>query len=147
MADEADRPHGDRDDLHRARDAFERGAWREAYDALSRADEATPLDAADLWLLGIAAYLLGRGDDFLAALERAHHLHVEVSSSRALTSTSWPGTLTPATGSRRARPKSRALPRELFICDWADRCISLYLRDLSIWSMSLRRSMLLLNEH
>ena len=51
-----------RDDLDEGRRAYARRAWRDAHDAFSRADEATPLDADDLELLGTAAYMLGRDD-------------------------------------------------------------------------------------
>jgi DNA-binding CsgD family transcriptional regulator len=44
---------------------------------LRAADEASPLAAEDLWRLGLASYLTGRDDAFVAALERAHHAQVE----------------------------------------------------------------------
>ena len=53
------------------------GAWVEAFDALRRADEAAPLEPADLELLAQAAYMLGRDDDYLRALERAHYGHLD----------------------------------------------------------------------
>jgi DNA-binding CsgD family transcriptional regulator len=51
--------------------------WRDAYESLSAADRAAPLDADGLERLGTAAYMLGRDDDYVRALERAHvaHLH------------------------------------------------------------------------
>lgn len=52
-------------------------AWTDAYEALSRADRQEPLDGPDLWLLATAAYLLGREDEFVAVLERAHRWFVE----------------------------------------------------------------------
>ena len=65
------------EDLERGRDAYARRAWREAYDCLSSADEATSLRAADLELLATSAYMLGRDDEYLSLLERAHHAHLE----------------------------------------------------------------------
>lgn len=62
--------------LDRARDCYERRAWAEAYQALSRADRETPLGAEDLELLAMVACLLGRDDEYLRTLERAHNAHV-----------------------------------------------------------------------
>jgi DNA-binding CsgD family transcriptional regulator/tetratricopeptide (TPR) repeat protein len=60
----------------RGRAAYERRAWSSAYESLSIADEGGALAAEDLELLAVAAYMLGRVDEFLAALERAHHAHL-----------------------------------------------------------------------
>jgi len=62
--------------LDRARNCYEQYAWAEAYKALSRADQATPLGAEDLELLAMAAYMVGRDDEYLGTLERAHNAHV-----------------------------------------------------------------------
>ena len=62
--------------LDRARNCYEQYAWAEAYQALSRADQATPLGAEDLELLAMAAYMVGRDDEYLGTLERAHNAHV-----------------------------------------------------------------------
>jgi ATP/maltotriose-dependent transcriptional regulator MalT len=64
-------------ELERGRTSFERRAWLDAYTALSEADRAEPLGAADLDLLATSASLLGRMDDYLSVLERAHHAHLE----------------------------------------------------------------------
>jgi DNA-binding NarL/FixJ family response regulator len=69
-------------ELTRGRDALERRAWREAYEALSRADEADVLGADELELLATAAYMLGRDEEYLAALQRAHHAHLEAGDIR-----------------------------------------------------------------
>jgi DNA-binding NarL/FixJ family response regulator len=53
-----------------------RGAWQAAYDSLSSADRAIPLGAEDLELLATSAYMLGRDDDYLTALERAYRAHL-----------------------------------------------------------------------
>ena len=63
--------------LDRARNCYERRAWAEAYQALSRADRETPLGAEDLELLAMVAYLLGRDDEYLRTLERAHNAHAD----------------------------------------------------------------------
>jgi DNA-binding NarL/FixJ family response regulator len=61
----------------RGRAAYAKGAWSEAFESLSSADRAVPLDAGDLELLARAAYMLGRDDDYVGGLERAHHAHLE----------------------------------------------------------------------
>lgn len=52
---------------------FERQAWREAYELLSAADRASPLEPADLERLATAAYLIGRELDSADIWVRAHH--------------------------------------------------------------------------
>jgi DNA-binding NarL/FixJ family response regulator len=64
-------------ELERGRESYARSAWRDAHEALTRADRASPLGANDLRLLATAAYMLGRDDDYLAAMERAHHEYLE----------------------------------------------------------------------
>jgi DNA-binding CsgD family transcriptional regulator len=56
--------------LARARDAYERREWATAYETL--ADHDAPLDPEDLARLATAAYLLGRHQDCLSAMQRAH---------------------------------------------------------------------------
>jgi DNA-binding NarL/FixJ family response regulator len=63
------------DDLERARRAYAASAWMDAFESLSGADRAAALSAGDLELLARAAYMVGRDDDYLAALERAHDLY------------------------------------------------------------------------
>ena len=64
-------------ELERGRTSFERRAWLDAYTALSAADRADPLAATDLDLLATAASLIGRMDEYLAVLERAHLAHID----------------------------------------------------------------------
>jgi DNA-binding CsgD family transcriptional regulator len=59
------------------RDAYARRAWNDAYDMLSGADAAAPLDPADLELLAVAAFMLGRDYEYVSILERAHHAYLE----------------------------------------------------------------------
>ncbi|MFW6206189.1 MAG: helix-turn-helix transcriptional regulator, partial [Gemmatimonadota bacterium] len=66
-------------DLTRGRAAYDRREWQTAYEALSAADEAAPLGAADLWLLASAAFLAGHEAAFVAALERVHGAHLDAS--------------------------------------------------------------------
>jgi hypothetical protein len=63
--------------LDRGRELAATGACGDAYDALTRAERAAPLDAADLEAVATAAYMLGRGDEFLGRLEQAHRRHLE----------------------------------------------------------------------
>src|SRR5262245_52176002 len=64
-------------ELERGRDSYGGGAWRTAYESLSAADNAMVLDSEDLELLARAAYMLGRDDDYVAGLERAHRAHLD----------------------------------------------------------------------
>jgi len=64
-------------ELERGHEAFEKRAWLDAYTALSSADGAAPLSAGDLELLATAASLVGRMDEYLAVLERAHLAHID----------------------------------------------------------------------
>ena len=66
-----------KDALERGRNAHAARAWGLAYDALSQADREAPLDAPDIELLATAAYMLGRDDEWMAGLERAHQRYVE----------------------------------------------------------------------
>ncbi len=64
-------------ELERGRQFYARADWRDAYDALSVADQSTRLGPADLELLARAAYMLGRDDDYVSALERAFRAHLD----------------------------------------------------------------------
>src|SRR5919197_2536772 len=63
--------------LERGRDSYATWAWLDAYTSLLDADRSAPLAAADLELLATSAYMLGRDDDVLRALERAHQAYLE----------------------------------------------------------------------
>ena len=65
------------DDLERGREQSAAGSWANAHTALSRADGAAPLSGDDLELLARSAYMLGRDDEYRAALERAYRAHLE----------------------------------------------------------------------
>jgi DNA-binding CsgD family transcriptional regulator len=58
--------------IDRARAAFDRHAWTEAYETYLAADGETPLSAADLEHAGLAAHLLGSDDDATMLWSRAH---------------------------------------------------------------------------
>jgi DNA-binding CsgD family transcriptional regulator len=79
--------------LERGRRSYEERAWLDAYESLSRADQSSPLGAADLELLATSAYMLGRDDEWMSFLERAHHLYVEAGEARrAASCAGWIGT-------------------------------------------------------
>lgn len=70
------------DRLQEGRTSYARRMWLDAFKAYSRADEAAPLEADDLWSLAMSAYLIGRDHDFARTMGRAHHAHLE--ADRAL---------------------------------------------------------------
>src|SRR5204863_2612481 len=93
-------------EVERGRDACARRAWIEAYTSLGDADRKVPLGAADLELLATSAYMIGRDEDVLRALERAHHAYLEGGEMlRAVRCAFWlginlvmQGQMSPATG-------------------------------------------------
>jgi hypothetical protein len=79
------------DELERGRESYVRREWMDAYEALSRADQAAPLGAEDLELLATSAYMLGRDDD-MSGMERAHHVYLDAGEGlRAARCAFWVG--------------------------------------------------------
>jgi ATP/maltotriose-dependent transcriptional regulator MalT len=70
------------DDLNKAREAYEHGAWAAAYDGLMAAG-TDALDADDFARLATAAYLRGKHSDCLEAMQRAFHAHLEAGNAAA----------------------------------------------------------------
>ena len=64
------------DDLLRARAAYDRRDWLAAYGGLSETGD-DELTAEDFVRLATAAYLVGRRNDCVQALQRAYQLHVD----------------------------------------------------------------------
>jgi DNA-binding NarL/FixJ family response regulator len=64
------------DDLNQAREAYERQEWVAAYQALSDLD-APQMRADDFSALATTAYLLGRRNDCVQALQRAFQAHLD----------------------------------------------------------------------
>jgi DNA-binding NarL/FixJ family response regulator len=64
-------------DVERGRKCYAERAWADAYDALSRADRAAPLEADDLERLAWAAGYTARDDELLGHLERLHQLRLD----------------------------------------------------------------------
>jgi DNA-binding NarL/FixJ family response regulator len=72
----------DVDELVRAREAFDRRDWVAAYEGLSAAGSEALL-AADFADLATAAYLVGRHNDCIQALQRAHLAHLDAGDQHA----------------------------------------------------------------
>lgn len=63
--------------------------WEDAVRLLSQCDADDRLDGDDLERLGRAAYMLGRDDDYVAALERAHRAHLAAGRVPAAVRCTW----------------------------------------------------------
>ncbi len=61
----------------RGRASYANHAWRDAYESLSRADDASRLEPEDLELLATSAYMQGLEDEYVRALERAHYAYLD----------------------------------------------------------------------
>lgn len=72
-------------ELERGRALTARGAWLDAHAALSSADLAGQLATADLERLATAAYMLGRLEEYVATLERAHREYLAAAAPRPAT--------------------------------------------------------------
>ena len=72
------------DALERGRASYAARSWGDAYSALGQAEAERLLDPPDLELLATAAYMLGRDDEWMAVLERAHRRYADAGNrSRA----------------------------------------------------------------
>ena len=65
------------EELERARELYAQRAWEAAYDSLVRIERSAPLAPEDLELFATVAYMLGRDDEQLTALERAHQGYLD----------------------------------------------------------------------
>lgn len=63
--------------LEQGREAIRRRSWEQAYAHLAAADASDHLGPEDLEALGEAAWVIGRYEDALRAVERAHTGHLE----------------------------------------------------------------------
>jgi hypothetical protein len=63
-------------EIDRGREAYAAETWLAAYECLSAADKSDLLEAGDVELLATCAYMLGRDDDYLGLLERAHRGYI-----------------------------------------------------------------------
>lgn len=69
--------------VRRGRECYERREWNDAFEALSLADRASPLDADDLQRLAWSAGLTARDDELLATQERVYHAHLNANQTLA----------------------------------------------------------------
>ena len=82
----------DAEELERGRECYAKGAWTDAYESFVRADRVAPLGPEDLELLARSAYMLGRDDDYVSGLERAHQAHLNAGATLpAVRSAFWIG--------------------------------------------------------
>ncbi len=80
------------DTLERGRASYAKHAWVDAHELLSRADEANPLGPDDLERLATSAYMLGRDEEYVRGLERAHYSYLDAGEiPRAAGCTWWIG--------------------------------------------------------
>ena len=70
-------------DLELGRKLYLEQAWVSAFDSLASADRKEPLGAEDLEMLARSAYMLGRDDDYVGGLERAHQAYLDEATCRA----------------------------------------------------------------
>ena len=77
------------DVLERGRASHARYAWLDTYEWLSRADESDALQPEDLVLLAESAWMLGRDDDYIRYVERAHHAHLDAAEVSSAARCAW----------------------------------------------------------
>lgn len=76
-------------EVEQGREAYAQRRWADAHRLLTTADDAGELRADDLELVGRAGYMLGRDDDYVRALERAHTAHVRSGNALAAIRCAW----------------------------------------------------------
>jgi DNA-binding CsgD family transcriptional regulator len=64
-------------DLELGRKSYLEQAWLNAFDSLANADRQAALRAEDLEKLARSAYMLGRDDDYVSVLQRAHQAYLD----------------------------------------------------------------------
>ncbi|HEX4719912.1 MAG TPA: LuxR C-terminal-related transcriptional regulator [Thermoleophilaceae bacterium] len=79
-------------ELERGREAYATRAWLDAYESLTAAEGRGALDAPDARLVSIAALMLGRDDESVVWLERAHQRYLDGGETlRAINCAAWVG--------------------------------------------------------
>ena len=71
------------EELERGRESYASGSGSTPSSRCRRADQAQPLSAEDLELLARSAYMLGRDDEYVSALERAHRAALDAGDGAA----------------------------------------------------------------
>jgi hypothetical protein len=59
------------------RESYVSGSWRAAFDSLSSTDQLEPLGTGDLERVARSAYMLGRDEEYVDTLARAHQAYLE----------------------------------------------------------------------
>ena len=79
-------------ELAEGRRCCEKKAWADAFESLTLADGQAPLAVEDLERLAMSAYLIGRDDDYLKTLDRAHGAYLDAGETiRAARCAFWLG--------------------------------------------------------
>jgi len=80
------------DELERGRALSARGAWLDAHAALTSADRSSALHGADVERLATSAYMLGRLEEYVDAMARAHQFYLDAGAApRAARCAFWAG--------------------------------------------------------
>ncbi|WP_331732496.1 LuxR C-terminal-related transcriptional regulator (plasmid) [Streptomyces avidinii] len=78
--------------LARGRTCYADEAWADAFESLSAAESSTPLGPDDVERIARSAYMLGRDEEYVAGLERAHAMWLEADNvPRAVRCAFWIG--------------------------------------------------------
>ena len=99
-------------EIERGRNAYCSRAWSDAYEAFSHADRMAGLQADDLSALATSAYMLGRDEDYVRALERAYRLYRDADEP------SRPSAARSGSGSRGCCEERRGAPED----GWVAHC-------------------------
>jgi DNA-binding CsgD family transcriptional regulator len=75
--------------LANGRAAYARAEWHDAYALLTQVDGVDALGPEDLELLARSAYMLGRDDEYVSALERAHRAYLGAGRVPAAVRCTW----------------------------------------------------------
>src|SRR6187402_915325 len=87
----AEHPESTASELEAARAAFQRRAWRDAFEAFTRLDARQPLSLQDQWQLSSSASLCGDEASGFAVLERIYHEQVAGAPAAAARAAFWLG--------------------------------------------------------
>jgi hypothetical protein len=75
--------------LEQGRGAYASRDWRDAFDALGRANREQQLAADDLELLARSAYMIGLDDEYRGALEQAYHAYRDAADALRAARCAW----------------------------------------------------------
>jgi DNA-binding CsgD family transcriptional regulator len=79
-------------EVERARECYAQRAWSAAFGAFTAAGKELELEAEDLERLAMSAYLIGRDEEYLSALDRAHQAHLQAGATlRSVRCAFWMG--------------------------------------------------------